>query len=41
MPGVTGVTVVTTLVCSSTIAHKAAGALSVRHSLRPLIGEGG
>jgi len=42
MPGVSGVTVVTTLVCCFYFAHKAAGALSARHSLRPLIfrGEG-
>ena len=34
MPGRSGVTVVTTLVCFFT--HEAAGALSARHSLRPL-----
>jgi hypothetical protein len=39
MPGETGVTVVTTLVfCFFT--HEAAGALSARHSLRPLIPRG-
>src|SRR5882757_7666810 len=38
MPGVSGVTVVTMLVCFFTFAHKAAGAPSARHSLRPLIG---
>jgi hypothetical protein len=38
MPGDSGVTVVTTLVCFvSQTAREAAGALSVRHSLRPLI----
>src|SRR5213596_3552748 len=37
MPGVTGVTVVTTLVCLFFITHEAAGASSARHSLRPLI----
>jgi hypothetical protein len=36
MPGVSGVTVVTMLVCFFIFAHKAAGALSARHSLRPL-----
>jgi len=36
MPGVSGVTVVTTLVCSFYFACEAAGALSARHSLRPL-----
>jgi hypothetical protein len=40
MPGVSGVTVVIMLVCFFTFAHKAAGAPSVRHSLRPLISEG-
>jgi hypothetical protein len=35
MPGVSGVTVVTMLVCFFTFAHKAAGAPSARHSLRP------
>jgi hypothetical protein len=39
MPGVSGVTVVTTLVCFFTFAHKAAGASSARHSLRPQLGE--
>src|ERR1700687_402040 len=38
MPGETGVTVVTTLVCSFYFACEAAGASSARHSLRPLIG---
>src|ERR1700710_2754758 len=39
MPGETGVTVVTTLVCFvSKTACEAAGASSARHSLRPLIG---
>jgi hypothetical protein len=37
MPGVSGVTVVTMLVCFFHLAHKAAGATSARHSLRPLI----
>jgi hypothetical protein len=37
MPGVSGVTVVTTLVCSFYFACEAAGASSARHSLRPLI----
>src|SRR5712672_1454183 len=36
MPGETGVTVVTTLVCLFFITHEAAGASSARHSLRPL-----
>jgi hypothetical protein len=36
MPGDSGVTVVTTLVCFFHFAHKAAGAASARHSLRPL-----
>jgi len=40
MPGVSGVTVVTTLVCFVFIAREAAGALNARHSLRPLISEG-
>ncbi|MGA2057672.1 MAG: hypothetical protein ABSG88_20485 [Bradyrhizobium sp.] len=40
MPGVSGVTVVTTCVLS-TFAHKAAGAPSAWHSLRPLTSEGG
>ena len=40
MPGVSGVTVVTMLVCFFTFAHKAAGASSARHSLRPLILDG-
>src|SRR6266404_8733873 len=37
MPGETGVTVVTTLVCFFYFAREAAGALDARHSLRPLI----
>ena len=37
MPGVSGVTVVTTLVCSFYFACEATGASSARHSLRPLI----
>src|SRR5450759_4958696 len=41
MPGDPGVTVVTTLVCYLHTAHEAAGASGARHSLRPLIGEGG
>src|SRR6266853_2134248 len=41
MPGETGVTVVTTLVCLFFITHEAAGASSARHSLRPLISEDG
>src|SRR5260370_570404 len=40
MPGETGVTVVTTLVCLFYFACEAAGASSARHSLRPLISEG-
>jgi len=36
MPGVSGVTVVTTLVCLFFIAYETAGAASARHSLRPL-----
>ena len=40
MPGVSGVTVVTMLVCSFYFACEAAGASSARHSLRPLIGRG-
>src|SRR5258706_11697944 len=36
MPGRSGVTVVTTLVCLF-FTHEAAGALGARHSLRPLI----
>src|SRR5882724_5942886 len=36
MPDVSGVTVVTMLVCFFTFAHKAAGVSSARHSLRPL-----
>jgi hypothetical protein len=36
MPGVAGVTVVTTLVCFFIFARKAAGASRARHSLRPL-----
>jgi hypothetical protein len=41
MPGRSGVTVVTTLVCLFFITHEAAGASSARHSLRPLISESG
>jgi hypothetical protein len=41
MPGVSGVTVVTTLVCFFHFAHKAAGAIGARHSLRPLFSESG
>jgi len=37
MPGYSGVTVVTTLVCFFTFAREAAGATSARHSLRPPI----
>ena len=37
----TGVTVVTTLVCYQHTAHEAAGAAGARHSLRPLISESG
>src|SRR5438046_8448956 len=37
MPGVSGVTVVTTLVCFFHFAREAAGASRARHSLRPLI----
>src|SRR5882724_5667695 len=40
MPGASGVTVVTTLVCSLHFACEAAGAARARHSLRPLIREG-
>jgi hypothetical protein len=40
MPGVSGVTVVTKLVCSFHFACEAAGAARARHSLRPLIREG-
>jgi hypothetical protein len=40
MPGVSGVTVVTTLVCLFYFACEAAGASSARHSLRPLISQG-
>jgi len=36
MPGETGVTVVTTLVCLFYFACEAAGASSARYSLRPL-----
>src|SRR5258707_11278773 len=39
MPGETGVTVVTMLVCLFYFACEAAGALSARHSLRPLFSE--
>jgi hypothetical protein len=41
MPGDSGVTVVTTLVCFSHFAREAAGASRARHSLRPLLAEGG
>jgi hypothetical protein len=41
MPGDSGVTVVTMLVCFFYFAREAAGALGARHSLRPLIGEDG
>ena len=41
MPGETGVTVVTMLVCLFYFACEAAGASSARHSLRPLISEDG
>ena len=41
MPGDSGVTVVTMLVCSFYFACEAAGASRARHSLRPLIEEGG
>jgi hypothetical protein len=37
MPGDSGVTVVTMLVCFIIFAREAAGASSARHSLRPLI----
>jgi hypothetical protein len=40
MPGGSGVTVVTMLVCSFYFAREAAGASSARHSLRPLISQG-
>jgi hypothetical protein len=40
MPGVSGVTVVTTLVCFFHFARETAGALRARHSLRPLISRG-
>ena len=41
MPGDSGVTVVTTLVCFFHFAREAAGASGARHSLRPLISGGG
>jgi hypothetical protein len=41
MPGDSGVTVVTTLVCYLHTAHEATGASGARHSLRPLISESG
>ena len=41
MPGRSGVTVVTMLVCLFYFACEAAGASSARHSLRPLISEDG
>ena len=40
MPGRSGVTVVTMLVCLFYFAYEAAGALRARHSLRPLIFRG-
>jgi len=40
MPGDSGVTVVTMLVCFFYFAREAAGASSARHSLRPLISLG-
>ncbi len=40
MPGVSGVTVVITLVCFFLSAREAAGALDARHSLRPLLSRG-
>src|SRR5467141_1559019 len=40
MPGETGVTVVTMLVCLFYFACEAAGASRARHSLRPLISRG-
>ena len=40
MPGVSGVTVVTNS-CAFYFAHEAAGASGARHSLRPLMSEGG
>src|SRR6266403_1927826 len=40
MPGRSGVTVVTMLVCFVYFAREAAGALGARHSLRPLISRG-
>src|SRR5258705_2844822 len=40
MPGRSGVTVVTNS-CVCFFTHEAAGALSARHSLRPLISQGG
>jgi hypothetical protein len=41
MPGDTGVTVVTILVCSFYLACEAAGASCARHSLRPPSSEEG
>jgi hypothetical protein len=41
MPGETGVTVVTMLACLFYFTCEAAGASSARHSLRPLLSEGG
>jgi hypothetical protein len=38
---ISGVTVVTTLVCYLHTAHETTGASGARHSLRPLLGEGG
>src|SRR6202022_2191324 len=40
MPGESGVTVVTTLVCYLHFAREAAGASGTRHSLRPLFSKG-
>src|SRR5260221_13371715 len=40
MPGRSGVTVVTMLVCLFYFACEAAGALGIRHSLRPLFSRG-
>jgi hypothetical protein len=41
MPGDSGVTCLTRVPSTTTIAHAAAGASGARHSLRPLIEEGG
>ncbi len=40
MPGETGVTVVTNSCAYFTFAREAAGALGIRHSLRPLFSQG-